>query len=86
MLFYSCYSCYSVSTKTLKYNTIIATLQLVDAVCDKAMLLSDEDIKTLAWSEFVSGLDIKKYKELIRYLKERRLYVDEPVTSDETEE
>ena len=70
----------------MKYNTIIATLQLVDAVCDKAMLLSDEDIKTLAWSEFVSGLDIKKYKELIRYLKERRLYVNEPVTSDETEE
>ena len=71
---------------TLKYNTIIATLQLVDAVCDKAMLLSDEDIKNLAWSEFVSGLDTKKYKELIRYLKERRLYVNEPVTNDETEE
>lgn len=70
----------------MKYNTIIATLQLVDAVCDKAMLLSDEDIKTLAWSEFMAGLDKTKYPQLIRYLKERRLYVNEPVTSDETEE
>lgn len=48
--------------------------------------MSDEDIKNLAWSEFVSGLDIKKYKELIRYLKERRLYVNEPVIQDESEE
>ena len=48
--------------------------------------MSDEDIKNLAWSEFVSELDIKKYKELIRYLKERRLYVNEPVTNNETEE
>ena len=70
----------------MKYNTIIATLQLVDAVCDKAVLLSDEYIKNLAWSEFVSGLDTEKYKELIRYLKERRLYVNEPVIEDESEE
>ena len=80
------YHSYSVSIKTLKCNTVIATLQLVDAVCNKAVLLSDEDIKNLAWSEFVSGLDIKKYKELIRYLKERRLYVNEPVIEDESEE
>ena len=71
---------------TLKYNTIIATLQLVDAVCNKTVLLSDEAIKTLAWSEFVSELDTKKYKELIRYLKERRLYVNEPVNRNESEE
>ena len=70
---------------TLKYNTIIATLQLVDALCDEAMILSDEGIKNLAWSEFTAGLDTKKYKELIRYLKERRLYVNEPVIEDESE-
>ena len=72
---------------TLKYNTIIATLQLVDAICDVALFMSDEDIKNLGWSSFVMGLDSGKYTELIRYLKERRLYVNEPVENvDESEE
>lgn len=72
---------------TLKYNTIIATLQLVDAICDVALFMSDEDIKNLGWSSFVMGLDSEKYTELIRYLKERRLYVNEPVENvDESEE
>jgi hypothetical protein len=64
---------------TLKYNTIIAALQLVNAVCDIAVFLSDREIKNFAWSEFVIGLNTKKYKELIQYLKERRLYVNEPI-------
>ena len=51
----------------------------------KAMILPDEGIKNLAWSEFTAGLDKNKYKELIRYLKERRLYVNEPVIEDESE-
>ncbi len=71
---------------TLKYNTIIATLQLVDAICDMALFLSDNEIKNLAWSEFTAGLDKKKYPQLIRYLKERRLNINEPITNDETEE
>lgn len=79
------YHSYSVSTKTLKYNTIIATLQLVDAICDVAVFMSDSEIRNLGWSKFVLGLDTQKYKELIRYLKERRLYVNEPVNED-TEE
>ena len=41
--------------------------------------MSDSEIKSLAWSTFVSELDKEKYPELIRYLKERRLYVNETV-------
>ena len=70
----------------MKYNTIIATLQLVDAICDVALFMSDEDIKNLGWSSFVMGLDSGKYTELIRYLKERRLYVNEPVENVEESE
>ena len=68
---------------TLKYNTIIATLQLVNAICDVAVFMSDFEIRNLGWSKFVLGLDTQKYKELIRYLKERRLYVNEPVDNIE---
>lgn len=61
---------------TLKYNTLIATLQLVDRICNVAIDLSDEELTSLAWTTFVS--DIKE-PELVQYLKERRLYVNEPV-------
>ncbi len=70
---------------TLKCNTILATLQLVDAICNAAVFMSDSEMTNLGWSKFVLGLDIKEYKELIRYLKERRLYVNEPV-NDSNEE
>ena len=65
---------------TLKYNTLIATLQLVDRVCDVALHLSDEDCKALSWTTFVAGCQAP---ELVQYLKERRLYVNDPVNSDE---
>ena len=61
---------------TLKLNTFLATLQLVDRVCDVALSLSDEEIKEMSWTTFVSGCG---RPELIQYLKERRLYVNEPV-------
>ena len=66
---------------TLKYNTLIAALQLVNRICNAAFALSDEEIQKLSWSEFVSKLD---EPELIQYLKERNLYVNEEV--EETEE
>ena len=65
---------------TLKYNTLIATLQLVDKICDMAVALSDELLKPLAWTSFVSGCT---QPELVQYLKERRLYVNEPVAEGE---
>ena len=70
---------------TLKYNTIIATLQLVECLCDVAAALSDDEVKGLTWSEFVSRLYEDTTPELIQYLKERRLYVNEPVYSTEEE-
>ena len=65
---------------TLKLNTLIATLQLVDRVCDVAIFLSDEELKAMSWTTFVAGC---QEPELVQYLKERRLYVNEPVDMDE---
>ena len=65
---------------TLKYNTLIATLQLLDRVCEVAILYSDEEVKNLSWTSFVAGLT---QPELIQYMKERRLYVNEPVESED---
>ena len=64
---------------TLKYNTLIATLQLLDRICDVALFLSDDEIKAMSWTTFVSGCTAP---ELVQYLKERRLYVNDPVESE----
>lgn len=50
---------------TLKYNTLIATLQLVDRVCDVAFSLSDAEMKALSWTSFVEECT---QPELIQYL------------------
>ena len=63
---------------TLKYNTFIATLQMVSHICDAALFYSDEALKQLSWSKFVEGIH---EPELIQYLKERRLYLNDPVES-----
>ena len=68
---------------TLKLNTILATLQLLDRICDVALHLSDDDLKDLSWTTFVAGCTAP---ELVQYLKERRLYVNEPVELAEEEE
>ncbi|HRU99610.1 MAG TPA: zinc-binding protein, partial [Ruminococcus sp.] len=66
---------------TLKYNTFIAALQLVNMICDVAVYSSDEGIAKISWSDFVAGI---KEPELIQYLKERQLYVNDAVnTSDD---
>ena len=65
---------------TLKYNTLIATLQLLDRICDVAICLTDDQIKAMSWTTFVSGCT---QPELVQYLKARRLYVNEPVESEE---
>ena len=65
---------------TLKYNTLIATLELVNKICELAVLMDDDEIAKLSWSEFVAGI---KETELIQYLKERSLYINEKVTTEE---
>lgn len=65
---------------TLKLNTLIATLQLVNKICDVAYSLSDDEIKDMSWITFVEGC---KEPELIEYLKERRIYINELIDSEE---
>lgn len=64
---------------TLKLNTLLATLQLVDRICDVAFCLNDDEIKAMSWTTFVSGCTAP---ELVQYLKERRLYINEPVPAE----
>lgn len=67
---------------TLKRNTIIATLQLIDMICDVAFSLDDSELQALSWTSFVASIRQERYPELIQYLKERRLYVNEPVSEE----
>mgnify|MGYP007076420636 CR=1 FL=1 len=57
-----------------------ATLQMVNHICDAAISLSEEGIDAMSWSEFVSSI---REPELIQYLKERRLYVNEMIAESE---
>lgn len=65
---------------TLKYNTLIAALELVNKICELAVLMDDEEIAKISWSEFVAGIT---EPELIQYLKERQLYINEEVITEE---
>ena len=65
---------------TLRYNTFIATLQFVSEICRVALTMSEEEIDSMSWSEFVRSV---RYDELIQYLKERRLYVNEEILAEE---
>ena len=65
---------------TLKLNSLLATLQMVDHICSVALHLSDGACKDLSWTTFVTGCH---EPELVQYLKERRLYVNEPVEGGE---
>lgn len=83
---YSCVNLHNYSTiefrifrGTLLYSTLIATLQLVDEICNVAISMSDDGISQLTWSDFVGALDEAKIPELIQYLKFKRLYINEPL-------
>ncbi|WP_312635402.1 hypothetical protein [Oscillibacter sp.] len=68
---------------TLKYNTLIDTLESVEELCSAAISCSDEEMSELMWTEFVTRLSPQRHLELIEYLKERRLYVNEPLSAVE---
>ena len=65
---------------TLKYNSLIAALELVDTICDVAITTSEEEIANMSWSDFVSKIT---EPELIHYLKERRLYINDVIETQE---
>ena len=67
---------------TLKLNTLKATLQMVNHLVEVAVAMSDTAVQELSWFDF---LDDVTEPELIQYLKERRLYVNEPVNTSEEE-
>ena len=64
---------------TLKLNTLIAALQLIDMICDAAISYSDDDMAKLSWTTFASHC---RSRELIRYMKERSLYINNPVEAE----
>jgi hypothetical protein len=68
---------------TLKLNTLIATLQLVNEICSVAISCSDAELDELSWTGFVAQLKTDAVPELVTYLKERRLYVNEPMNNEE---
>lgn len=70
---------------TLKYQTFIATLQIVDEICNMAISLSGNEMKELSWQDFVLGINKDSKPELIEYLKIRQLYVNEPITENNEE-
>jgi len=67
---------------TLRYETLMAAFQLVDEICHMAIGMNDADFQGMSWSDFVSKISGDK-QELIDYLKIRRLYINEPVESEE---
>ena len=67
---------------TLKYNTFIATLELVNLIVETAIYSSEDELQKLSWSEFVSRIN---ESELITYLKERNLYINEKVNIEQEE-
>ena len=67
---------------TLKLNTLKATLQMVNHLVEVAVSMSDSQVQDMSWFDFLDDIN---EPELIQYLKERRLYVNEPVNAN-TEE
>ena len=71
---------------TLRYKTFIATLQLVAHICKLAALMFDEDFEKMSWLDFVQTINVDEMPELIEYLKSKRLYVNEIMTTGNEEE
>ncbi|MDY3617787.1 zinc-binding protein [Agathobaculum sp.] len=67
---------------TLKLNTLLATLHLVNHLCEVAVSLSDAALQDMSWHGFLRRIT---EPGLIQYLKERNLYVNEPVAVEEDE-
>lgn len=66
---------------TLKYSTLIATLQFIDELCNVAVSLCDEQLLSLSWNNFIerfTGNDNESDRsELIEYLKRKEIYIEE---------
>ena len=67
---------------TLKLNTLKATLQMVNHLVEMAVSMSDSQVQDMSLFDFLDNIN---EPELIQYLKERRLYINEPVNTSEDE-
>jgi hypothetical protein len=68
---------------TLKLNSLIASLELTNAICDQCLTMNDEEIQNQSWQSFVMSIDKDKNPELIEYLKAKRLYVNDEIETEE---
>ena len=55
---------------------------MVNHLVEMAVSLSDSQVQDMSWFDFLDNIT---EPELIQYLKERRLYVNEPVSASEEE-
>ena len=67
---------------TLNIDTFYATLQLVDEICKRAIEIPDYEFEKMSWLDFVSKINKEEKPELIKYLKLKQLYVNEPVGTE----
>ena len=58
---------------TLKYNTLIATLEFCQYLYDTVMRNDIETLQKMMWSDFVGAIP-KEYEELLTYIEERDLF------------
>lgn len=65
---------------TIRYSTFAATVILADKLIDCACYMTDEEVKNLSWTSFVAGFT---QPEIITYLKERRLYINEAIDAEQ---
>ena len=59
-----------------------ATLQFVANLCRVAISLPEYRIQEFSWPALIEALTQDNCPELVQYLKERNLYVNEPVTAE----
>ena len=57
-------------------------MELVDEICLCAANMTDKEIEDMSWLNFVGRIQPGK-PELIAYLKEKRLYINETITESE---
>jgi hypothetical protein len=68
---------------TLKYDTFLATLQFVHEVCKQCTELTTKEVEKLSWEDFISKIDGEAKPELIEYLKNREIGIEDSESEDE---
>ena len=71
------------ASTTVRVLEIPEDRELVNIICDLAVKFSDDEISKLSWTDFVVSIPVEEYPELVTYLMERRLYVNDPVENAE---